>query len=99
MVLSYGFHDLLALESWFDSMESRLDGRIWCLMPRPLVVDLGSLGVLLGAIFVTLGTWFEPLLARGVYRDSFESSRLGFGLVNQPECDFYYVCFLVVNLV
>ena len=54
----------------------------------------GRMGILecsLEPFFVTLDTWFEPLLARGVYRDSVESCRLGFGLVNQPECDLGYI--------
>ena len=63
-----------------------------------LGVDL-AFGVLLGAVYVNLDAWFEPLLARGVYRDSIESSGLGFGLVNHPECDFGYIYFLMIFIV
>ena len=44
----------LALESWYDSMESRLGGRIWLIVAATLCGRIGSLGVLLGAYFVTL---------------------------------------------
>ena len=56
-----------------------------------------AFGVLLGAVYVNFDAWFEPLLARGVYRDSIESSGLGFGLVNQPECDLGYIVSLLLT--
>jgi hypothetical protein len=38
-------------------------------------------------------------VARGVYRDSIESSGLGFGLVNHPECDLGYMFFFIILVV
>ena len=55
---------LVALSSWFfmfylfgfglTRWSLGLFGRLWLLMPRPQVVDLGSFGVALGAYFCDL---------------------------------------------
>ena len=84
--------------TWFNSLESRLDAVYLLILPSP-VWSCWHFGVLLGAVYVNFDAWFEPLLARGVYRDSIESSGLGFGLVNQPECDLGYICFFIVYMV
>ena len=66
---------------------------------------MGRLANLVHSIGVYLVTLVigSSLCARGLDRDSFESRRLGFGLVNQPEYEpslySYFIIIIVVNLV
>ena len=71
--------------------------RILVVVAETLVVDL-AFGCAPWSFTCDPLILVRAIVARGVYRDSFESSRLGFGLVNHPECELwlylfpYYFC-------
>ena len=59
--LELWFSCLLALDLGLTRWSHGLVAVYGCLMPRPLVVDLGSWVCSLEPYFVTLGYWFESL--------------------------------------